>query len=79
MKIITFNPFNNAFNELNYISGEYAILQSNSDFEYFRNMCPKPYKDQILSWYMCEYTIEDEHANFLKIKYPEIVNIKELV
>ena len=43
------------------------------DAEYFINANSK--KD--FNWVIFTYRIEDEHAEFLKIKYPDIVLISE--
>lgn len=72
MKLITFNA-------LSILNPQYKVrtLELSSDFDYFREVHSKAHKSKNLAWWSYEYTIEDEQAEFLKIKYPEIVTIKE--
>ena len=76
MKIITFNALN--LQNPPYKSEYHSTLETSSDFEYFKNIHLKSHRNKGgLAWWSYDYTIDDEHAEFLKIKYPGAVNIKE--
>ncbi len=53
------------------------LLNYSPDFAYFEEVHSKAKRAHGLSWWWYEYTIKDEQAEYLKIKYPNIVTIRD--